>query len=108
MASVPVESTTADSTNAQRAETFKAILLLVLLLLTFLTGLLPFVIRRLATHGSPEQRCALSRPAKTDCKYRRRRYALVFTLLSCYGGGVFLGTCLLDLLPGATSRVGDY
>jgi hypothetical protein len=36
---------------------------------------------------------------------RRRRFVNAFSLLSCFGGGVFLGTCLLDLLPDATASI---
>lgn len=36
-------------------------------------------------------------------KYAVQRHSpwstVIFSLVSCFGGGVFLGTCLLDLLP---------
>ncbi|XP_065567174.1 zinc transporter ZIP1-like [Artemia franciscana] len=36
---------------------------------------------------------------------RRRRYARVISLMSCFSGGVFLGTCLLDLFPDVQEEI---
>jgi hypothetical protein len=86
-------TTTTDPSKDHRADGLKAILLIGMLLLTFIFGIIPFTIRRIALHGTPDN--------------RRRHYALIFTLLSCYGGGVFLATCLLDLLPDAIEQIDE-
>ncbi|KHN76583.1 Zinc transporter ZIP1 [Toxocara canis] len=64
----------------------KAILILTLFIATFLACMLAFAARRAAIYGS-----ALS--------------ARIFSLLSVFGGGVFLATCLLDLLPDAVEGI---
>ncbi|XP_069507579.1 zinc transporter ZIP1 [Ambystoma mexicanum] len=53
-----------------------------LLLLTIICGLIPL--------------CALQRPGGFNSEDRRKR---IISLLSCFAGGVFLATCLLDLVP---------
>uniref|UniRef100_F1L8U2 Zinc transporter ZIP1 n=1 Tax=Ascaris suum TaxID=6253 RepID=F1L8U2_ASCSU len=64
----------------------KAILILTLSIVTFLACMLPFALRRAATNNG-----GLA--------------AKVFSLLSVFGGGVFLSTCLLDLLPDAMEGI---
>lgn len=65
----------------------KAILILTLFLATFLASMLPFAVRRCATRG------------------RGRRRIRVFSMLSVFGGGIFLATCLLDLLPDGLNSI---
>ncbi len=69
----------------------KSILLVGLCILTFLSGFSTFILRKAATQNPSES--------------RRRKFALVFGFLSCFGGGVFLATCLLDLLPSAHDQL---
>jgi len=38
---------------------------------------------------------------------RRHMYQNVISLLSCFGGGVFLGACLLDLFPEVRDQLGE-
>ena len=35
------------------------------------------------------------------------RYQNVLSLLSCFAGGVFLGTCIMDLLPDVQIQIAD-
>ncbi|VDN21902.1 unnamed protein product [Gongylonema pulchrum] len=64
----------------------RAGLIVALFLATFCACLLAFLLRRIAITST-------GYPAK------------VFSLLSVFGGGVFLATCLLDLLPDAFSTL---
>uniref|UniRef100_A0A0N4VGU7 ZIP4_domain domain-containing protein n=1 Tax=Enterobius vermicularis TaxID=51028 RepID=A0A0N4VGU7_ENTVE len=67
-------------------DALKAVLILTLFFISFLASILPFLIRKWASDGST-------------------RHIRVFSLLSVLGGGVFLSTCLLDLLPDAIKNV---
>uniref|UniRef100_A0A915L7C9 Zinc transporter ZIP1 n=1 Tax=Romanomermis culicivorax TaxID=13658 RepID=A0A915L7C9_ROMCU len=69
----------------RHVQAVKSILLVFLLAVTLTTSLLPFLLRRAALHSRSVQ--------------RRSIFACLFSHLSCFGGGVFLATCLLDLLP---------
>ncbi|CAJ0604933.1 unnamed protein product [Cylicocyclus nassatus] len=64
----------------------KAILLAVISLVTLGFGLLPLKVMAILSHKQG--------------KYAETA-ALATSLLSCFSGGVFLGVCFLDLLPGA-------
>ncbi|XP_068108548.1 zinc transporter ZIP1 [Hyperolius riggenbachi] len=64
--------------------------LVTLLLLTFVGGLMPLFLFR--------------RQASADILGSRRR---LLSLISCFAGGVFLATCLLDLLPDYLSGIND-
>jgi len=67
-------------------DVLKSVLIIALLAITLISSLLPFALRRAAiSHGASVR--------------RRHIFAGIFSLLSCFGGGVFLGTCLLDLFP---------
>ncbi|KAK8732329.1 hypothetical protein OTU49_007026 [Cherax quadricarinatus] len=65
--------------------TIKGIVLVVMFVITFVCSMLPiiFVKRIRQTHDS----------------YLRSKYHVVLSLMSCSAGGVFMGTCLLDLFP---------
>uniref|UniRef100_A0AC34FUE9 Uncharacterized protein n=1 Tax=Panagrolaimus sp. ES5 TaxID=591445 RepID=A0AC34FUE9_9BILA len=63
------------------AGALKAVLIVALFLLTLISSMLAFVLKNYAIH----------RHTSTS--------TVIFSLVSCFGGGVFLGTCLLDLLP---------
>lgn len=63
----------------------KILVLLALLIACLLAGLAPLRFVRFATHQDSEQ--------------RRKRAKRAMSFLSCYGGGVFFATCILDLLP---------
>lgn len=79
-----------------RLEVLKAVLVLSLFFITFIASLLPFALRQAATvhlHDDRRQRHH-SGPSKS-----RRIYVLLYEFLSVFGGGVFLATALLDLLP---------
>uniref|UniRef100_A0A914QZM2 Uncharacterized protein n=1 Tax=Panagrolaimus davidi TaxID=227884 RepID=A0A914QZM2_9BILA len=52
-------------------------------LTTALAGLIPLKLIRLLNRNSEES----------------RRASWIMTLLSCFGGGVFIGTCFLDIFP---------
>lgn len=60
-------------------ESIKGIAIAILFVLTLLAGLLPLKIRPSAGQGNARQR--------------------FLSLCNCFAGGVFLGTCLLDMLP---------
>lgn len=77
----------------KRIDVLKTIVVLTLFVLTFICGLVPFVLRKAAAN------------AATDIQ--NRGYLLLFSLLSCAGGGIFLATCLLDLLPEAHEKLID-
>ncbi|KAJ1080970.1 hypothetical protein NDU88_001158 [Pleurodeles waltl] len=61
-----------------------------LLLLTVVFGLVPL--------------CILQRPGCASSEARRRK---IISLLSCFAGGVFLATCLLDLVPDYLSSINN-
>uniref|UniRef100_A0A1I8AMH3 Zinc transporter ZIP3 n=1 Tax=Steinernema glaseri TaxID=37863 RepID=A0A1I8AMH3_9BILA len=68
-------------------DALKAVLMIVLFILTFLASLVPFALRNALTRA------------------HRQSLNTIFSLLSCLGAGVFLGTCLLDLLPDSVECV---
>ncbi|KAK0428155.1 hypothetical protein QR680_010641 [Steinernema hermaphroditum] len=68
-------------------DSLKAVLMIALFILTFLASLVPFALRKALT------------------RVHRQSLSTVFSLLSCLGAGVFLGTCLLDLLPDSVECV---
>ncbi|KAG0725989.1 Zinc transporter ZIP1 [Chionoecetes opilio] len=65
--------------------TIKGIVLAVMFIITFVCSMLPIVFVRhiRETHDSG----------------RRSRYQVLLSLMSCSAGGVFMGTCILDLFP---------
>ncbi|KRZ28304.1 Uncharacterized protein T4C_5328 [Trichinella pseudospiralis] len=82
---VQLNNVTNEVNNSSSLEKLKIILIVSLLLLTIISSILPLWFRRLALQ-----------PSSTS---RRIFISYIFSLLSCFGGGVFLGTCILDLLP---------
>lgn len=79
-----------------RLEVLKSVLVLSLFFITFVASLLPFALRQAATVRLDDDRRQRhhSGPSKS-----RRIYVLLYEFLSVFGGGVFLATALLDLLP---------
>ncbi|XP_072038280.1 zinc transporter ZIP1-like [Amphiura filiformis] len=71
----------------------KVLVLFSLLCTCLLAGLAPLRFARFATHQ--------------DTAHRRKRAIRAMSFLSCYGGGVFLATCLLDLLPTVRDKLSD-
>ncbi|XP_033115308.1 zinc transporter ZIP1-like [Anneissia japonica] len=70
---------------------FKILILVLLFFLCLFFGLLPITLRhKLGKEQSEEQ---------------RQKTLRIVSFLSCYGGGVFLATCLLDLLPTVRDRL---
>ncbi|XP_008428845.1 zinc transporter ZIP1 [Poecilia reticulata] len=69
----------------------KLVALVVLLSVTLLSGFVPLCVVR------PGGRCG------ADPERRRRLLALI----SCFSGGVFMATCLLDLLPDFLQSIGE-
>ncbi|KRX15358.1 Uncharacterized protein T07_4304 [Trichinella nelsoni] len=76
---------TNEANSSSSLEKLKIILIVSLLLLTIISSILPLWFRRLALQPSSAS--------------RRLFISYIFSVLSCFGGGVFLGTCILDLLP---------
>lgn len=68
----------------------KIIILVTLLTSTFVFGIIP--IKFASSLSDISDQSAESRKKAKRCKQ-------LISLLSCYAGGVFLATCLLDLLP---------
>jgi len=91
-------------TPAQNA--LKAVIIVVLFFVTFTACSMAFVLKRFA-FGESEQHTA-SEEAIRDQQARRSKFGKIFSMVSCFGAGVFLGTCLLDLLPGNISSVQLY
>lgn len=79
--------------RAVSREVLKSVLLVTLFILTLTSSLLPFALQRAALK---------SRSAR-----RRQIFVAIFSHLSCFGGGVFLATCLLDLLPDTRDVLSD-
>lgn len=84
-------------------EILKVIVLLVLFLLTFLLGVIPIkVFEKLRERARTRNASSGSLQAVIDGRPRNVRkpfYRRVMSLMSCYAAGVFLATCILDLLP---------
>ncbi|CAD5207732.1 unnamed protein product [Bursaphelenchus xylophilus] len=73
--------------------TLQACLAIVMFLTTFIAGLVPLkLLRYMAKQGAHAQ----------------RRHSWVLTLLSCFAGGVFLGTCFLDIFPHVNGNFDKY
>ncbi|KAI6198156.1 Zinc transporter ZIP1 [Aphelenchoides besseyi] len=66
----------------------KSVLLLVLFFATFLASISALVLKRAARSSSPNSRAATA-----------------FSLISCFGGGVFLATVLMHLLPESMQQI---
>src|SRR5256885_4375110 len=80
---VPIQPSNHTSAS-DNISTLKGILLFVV---TFFFSLIAFLIREIILyHKNRNQQLHLS-------------FNTFFAILSCFGGGVFLATCLLDLLP---------
>lgn len=78
----------------------KVIILFVLFLVTLLTGLIPFFI-----DGRVKRtRRARRRITVYSSGYQRAR---ILSYCNCFAGGVFLATCLLDLLPMVQEKYKD-
>ncbi|XP_002740474.1 zinc transporter ZIP1-like [Saccoglossus kowalevskii] len=69
---------------ALKVEFTKTIALFGMLFLNLLFGLLPWKFKNLGEDGTDQRKNLISR---------------ILSFLSCFAGGVFLSTCLLDLLP---------
>nr|CAG4643530.1 EOG090X0EEU [Ilyocryptus agilis] len=71
----------------------KSIILATLFIVTFLSCLLPLkLVDTIRNVVDP---------------VKKLRYQRVMSLLNCFAGGVFLGTCLLDLFPEVQDSLGD-
>lgn len=70
----------------------KVIILLGFFCVTFMLSVLPLKIVSVVKHTLDPQ--------------RRRLYKNIISLLNCFGGGVFLGACLLDLFPEVREELG--
>ena len=73
------------STSDERLLKEKVATILVMTLVTFLGGVLPFKF--------------LSRLQQNSSSGSRRRWKIVISLCSCFSGGVFIAACFLDLIP---------
>jgi len=71
----------------------KIIVMLTMLVITFLFGMLP--LKLFSTVRS-----------NTDVT-GRIRWRLVISFASCFAGGVFIGACMLDLIPDVEEKIGD-
>ena len=69
-----------------RVEILKVLVLFTLLVTTFLLGMLPVLLLKLFKRRTHEF-------------HNHLRYKRAISFLSCYAAGVFIATCLLDLLP---------
>lgn len=78
-----------------RVEVVKGLVLVGLFLMTFLLGLVPVKIVKVARERSVRRGS------------RQTRYKRVMSLFSCYAAGVFLATCLLDLFPDVRDKLSD-
>lgn len=67
----------------------KIVAVLTLLVATLLCSLFPLIFRFLGQNQSPR------------FPWIQHHRAILIQSLSCFGGGIFLGTCLLDLIPDA-------
>ena len=73
------------SSSGERLLKEKVATILVMTLVTFLGGVLPFKF--------------LSRLQQNSSSGSRRRWQIVISLCSCFSGGVFIAACFLDLIP---------
>lgn len=71
----------------------KSIILATLFVVTLLSCLLPLKLMDTIRHVADP--------------VRKLRYTRVISLLNCFAGGVFLGTCLLDLFPEVQDNIDD-
>ncbi|XP_041362371.1 zinc transporter ZIP1-like [Gigantopelta aegis] len=80
----------------------KAIVLVVLLVLTFILGVLPIklvhIFKRRARHKQLARTLATASNDEEETE-SLPTYKRVISFLSCFAAGVFLATCFLDLLP---------
>lgn len=74
-------------------QNLKVVVLFTLLVTTFIGTILPLGLRAYVL--------------REHDRLRRRRMKNIISLLNCFTAGVFLGTCLLDLLPDVRSDVKD-
>ncbi|CAL4110108.1 unnamed protein product, partial [Meganyctiphanes norvegica] len=65
--------------------TLKGIILVVMFTITFICSMLPI--------------CFVNHIRHTDDNSRRTKYQTWLSLMSCSAGGVFMGTCIMDLFP---------
>ena len=61
-----------------------------LLICTFLFGIIPLKFSNSISEDGDRS---------SESRKKARKWKKIISLLSCYAGGVFLATCLLDLLP---------
>lgn len=76
-----------------KIEIVKGIILVSLFFVTLLFSMLPLI--------AIEKIRNIANPA------RRHSYEHIISILSCFGGGVFLGTCFLDLFPDVQAQLQD-
>ena len=74
-----------ESSSGERLLKEKVATILVMTLVTFLGGVLPFKF--------------LSRLQHNSTSGSRRRWQILINLCSCFSGGVFIAACFLDLIP---------
>lgn len=77
------------------AEATKSVVLVVLLLMNFGLGMIPVKLMTVI-----QRRSATALYTDDPQRSRAFTYKRVLSFLSCFAAGVFLSTCLLDLLPG--------
>ncbi|KFD55103.1 hypothetical protein M513_04021 [Trichuris suis] len=90
----PNENTEQDATSFWSIVRVKILLIVCLLVVTLGSSLFPLLFRRIASNAQ-------------SLRARRHLVVTIFSLLSCFGGGVFLGTSLLDLLPDTREELLD-
>jgi zinc transporter 1/2/3 len=73
-------------------DALKSILLIILFFVTFLSAVTSFLIKRYALNQQRNQ--------QSNVLIKN-----VFSLVSCFGAGVFLATCLLDLLSDSMDSI---
>ena len=74
-----------ESSSGERLLKEKVATILVMALVTFLGGVLPYRF--------------LSRLQQNSSSGSRRRWQIFISLCSCFSGGVFIAACFLDLIP---------
>ncbi|CDW54842.1 Fmp27 GFWDK and Apt1 and Zip domain containing pr otein [Trichuris trichiura] len=83
--SYPNDNNGQDATSFWSIAHVKLLLIVCLLVVTLGSSLFPLLFRRIVSNAQSLR--------------IRQQVVTIFSLLSCFGGGVFLGTSLLDLLP---------
>lgn len=87
-------------------DALKGVLSAGLFCITYTASVVPILIRVAARRrhyslGGPEAARA------ADSGQDNYKFMMLFSFMSCYGGGVFLSTCLLDLFPDCQETLRD-